>query len=92
LARQRQPDFGVGCGANIWTRASISVGENGPIHQPIEQLISLRAIPGMVVMRPKAHGLGGNASRACRRRAWYAHFRHVRANQGSCVSDSGEGR
>jgi transketolase len=31
---------------------SISVGEDGPTHQPIEQLISLRAIPGMVVIRP----------------------------------------
>ena len=31
---------------------SISLGEDGPTHQPIEQLVSLRAIPGMVVIRP----------------------------------------
>lgn len=37
---------------HIWTHDSISVGEDGPTHQPIEQLISLRAIPGMVVIRP----------------------------------------
>ena len=37
---------------HIWTHDSISVGEDGPTHQPIEQLISLRAIPGMAVIRP----------------------------------------
>jgi transketolase len=37
---------------HIWTHDSISVGEDGPTHEPIEQLISLRAIPGMVVIRP----------------------------------------
>src|SRR5260221_6491726 len=37
---------------HIWTHDSISVGEDGPTHQPIEQLISLRAIPGLVVIRP----------------------------------------
>ncbi len=37
---------------HIWTHDSISVGEDGPTHQPIEQLVSLRAIPGMVVLRP----------------------------------------
>jgi transketolase len=37
---------------HIWTHDSISLGEDGPTHQPIEQLISLRAIPGMVVIRP----------------------------------------
>ena len=31
---------------HIWTHDSISVGEDGPTHQPIEQLVSLRAIPG----------------------------------------------
>jgi transketolase len=36
----------------IFTHDSIGVGEDGPTHQPIEQLVSLRAIPGMVVMRP----------------------------------------
>ena len=37
---------------HVWTHDSISVGEDGPTHQPIEQLLSLRAIPGMVVIRP----------------------------------------
>ena len=37
---------------HIWTHDSISVGEDGPTHQPIEQILSLRAIPGMVVIRP----------------------------------------
>ncbi|MGH7072366.1 MAG: transketolase [Acetobacteraceae bacterium] len=37
---------------HVWTHDSIGVGQDGPTHQPIEQLISLRAIPGMVVIRP----------------------------------------
>ena len=37
---------------HIWTHDSIGLGEDGPTHQPIEQLVSLRAIPGMVVIRP----------------------------------------
>ncbi|HSU05677.1 MAG TPA: transketolase [Acetobacteraceae bacterium] len=37
---------------HIWTHDSIGVGEDGPTHQPIEQIVSLRAIPGMVVIRP----------------------------------------
>jgi transketolase len=36
----------------IWTHDSISVGEDGPTHQPIEHLASLRAMPGMIVLRP----------------------------------------
>jgi transketolase len=36
----------------IFTHDSIGVGEDGPTHQPVEQLISLRAIPGLVVLRP----------------------------------------
>ncbi len=37
---------------HIFTHDSIGVGEDGPTHQPVEQLISLRAIPGMLVFRP----------------------------------------
>jgi transketolase len=37
---------------HIFTHDSIGVGEDGPTHQPIEHLISLRAIPNLVVMRP----------------------------------------
>ena len=36
----------------IFTHDSIGVGEDGPTHQPIEQILSLRAIPGMLVLRP----------------------------------------
>jgi transketolase len=36
----------------IFTHDSIGVGEDGPTHQPIEQLPSLRAIPGLIVLRP----------------------------------------
>jgi len=40
----------------VFTHDSIFVGEDGPTHQPIEQLASLRAIPNLLVMRP-ADGL-----------------------------------
>jgi len=36
----------------VWTHDSIGLGEDGPTHQPIEQLASLRAMPGMMIMRP----------------------------------------
>jgi transketolase len=36
----------------VFTHDSIGVGEDGPTHQPVEQLASLRAIPGLVVLRP----------------------------------------
>ena len=36
----------------VFTHDSIGVGEDGPTHQPVEQLVSLRAIPNLVVMRP----------------------------------------
>ncbi len=36
----------------IFTHDSIGVGEDGPTHQPIEQLITLRAVPGLITLRP----------------------------------------
>ncbi|MFD0888300.1 transketolase C-terminal domain-containing protein, partial [Streptosporangium algeriense] len=36
----------------VWTHDSIGLGEDGPTHQPIEHLWSLRAIPGLDVVRP----------------------------------------
>ena len=36
----------------VWTHDSVGVGEDGPTHQPIEQLAALRAIPGLEVVRP----------------------------------------
>ncbi len=36
----------------VFTHDSIGVGEDGPTHQPVEQLVSLRAVPGLVTLRP----------------------------------------
>ncbi len=36
----------------VWTHDSIYVGEDGPTHQPIEQLAALRTIPNLVMLRP----------------------------------------
>jgi transketolase len=36
----------------IFTHDSIGLGEDGPTHQPIEQLVGLRAIPGLITLRP----------------------------------------
>ena len=36
----------------VFTHDSIGLGEDGPTHQPIEQLASLRAMPGLMLMRP----------------------------------------
>ncbi|HDR6264009.1 TPA: transketolase [Bacillus cereus] len=36
----------------VFTHDSIAVGEDGPTHEPIEQLVALRAIPGLTVIRP----------------------------------------
>jgi transketolase len=36
----------------VWTHDSIGLGEDGPTHQPVEHLASLRAIPGLDVIRP----------------------------------------
>jgi transketolase len=36
----------------VFTHDSLAVGEDGPTHQPVEQLFSLRAIPGLTVIRP----------------------------------------
>ncbi len=37
---------------HVFTHDSIALGEDGPTHQPVEQLLSLRAIPGLSVIRP----------------------------------------
>ena len=37
---------------HIFTHDSIGVGEDGPTHQPVEQLANLRALPGLLVFRP----------------------------------------
>ncbi|MFM9963653.1 MAG: transketolase [Planctomycetaceae bacterium] len=37
---------------HVFTHDSIGVGEDGPTHQPVEQLASMRSIPGMILLRP----------------------------------------
>jgi transketolase len=36
----------------VWTHDSVGVGEDGPTHQPVEHIATLRAIPGLQVIRP----------------------------------------
>ncbi|MDQ6718697.1 MAG: transketolase, partial [Gemmatimonadota bacterium] len=36
----------------VWTHDSIAIGEDGPTHQPVEQIASLRAMPNMLLFRP----------------------------------------
>jgi len=54
----------------IFTHDSIGVGEDGPTHQPIEHLPSLRAIPGLIVFRP------GDANEVVEAWKWIAKSRH----------------
>src|SRR5471032_1631329 len=37
---------------HIFTHDSIGLGQDGPTHQPVEQLVALRSIPGVVTLRP----------------------------------------
>ncbi len=53
----------------VWTHDSIGLGEDGPTHQPIEHLASLRAIPGLDVVRPA----DANETTAC----WQAVMEHT---------------
>ena len=50
----------------IFSHDSIAVGEDGPTHQPVEQLTGIRSIPGMVVTRP----CDGNEARECYKLAY----------------------
>ncbi|MEY4367758.1 MAG: hypothetical protein RLZ28_1173 [Actinomycetota bacterium] len=36
----------------VWTHDSVALGEDGPTHQPVEQIATLRAIPGLDIVRP----------------------------------------
>jgi hypothetical protein len=36
----------------IYTHDSIGLGQDGPTHQPVEQLVALRSVPGLVTLRP----------------------------------------
>jgi transketolase len=48
----------------VWTHDSVGLGQDGPTHQPIEQLASLRAMPNLVVIRPADANETGQAVRA----------------------------
>ena len=54
----------------IFTHDSIGVGEDGPTHQPVEQLMSLRAIPGLITIRP------GDANEVAEAWRLIVQFRH----------------
>jgi transketolase len=62
----------------VWTHDSIGLGEDGPTHQPVEHLMSLRAMPGMTVIRP---GDGNEA-----REAWRAAIEHRHGPVGLVLS------
>ena len=48
----------------VWTHDSVGLGQDGPTHQPIEQLAALRAMPNLVVIRPADANATGQAVRA----------------------------
>ena len=57
----------------VYTHDSVGLGEDGPTHQPVEHLAALRAIPGLVVLRPgdaneTARGVARRSSRTSRAR------------------------
>ncbi|NIJ11737.1 transketolase [Saccharomonospora amisosensis] len=62
----------------VWTHDSIGLGEDGPTHQPIEQLAALRAIPGLNVVRPA----DANETAA----AWKAALQDVHAPTGLALT------
>jgi transketolase len=53
----------------VFTHDSIAVGEDGPTHQPVEQLVSLRAIPQLVTIRPADANETADAWRVAMERA-----------------------
>ena len=65
----------------VWTHDSIALGEDGPTHQPIEQLASLRLIPNFTVVRPAdAHETAGAWHLLLRRQAGPAGIALTRQN------------
>jgi transketolase len=63
---------------SVFTHDSIGVGEDGPTHEPIEQLAMLRAMPGYTVFRP--------ADEIETRAAWYAALTSADTPVGICLS------
>ncbi|MEU5444626.1 transketolase [Streptomyces griseofuscus] len=62
----------------VWTHDSIGLGEDGPTHQPVEQLAALRAIPGLDVVRPA----DANETTAC----WQTILEHTDRPAGLILS------
>jgi transketolase len=62
----------------VWTHDSIGLGEDGPTHQPIEHLASLRGIPGLDVVRPA----DANETSAC----WRTVLEHTDRPAGLCLT------
>jgi transketolase len=62
----------------VWTHDSVALGEDGPTHQPIEQLATLRAIPNLAVIRP------GDASET--NYAWLGMLQHLNGPSGIALS------
>jgi transketolase len=62
----------------VWTHDSIGLGEDGPTHQPVEQLAALRAIPGLDVVRPA----DANETAV----AWRTVLEHTDRPAGLCLS------
>jgi transketolase len=62
----------------VWTHDSIGLGEDGPTHQPIEQVTALRAIPGLDVVRP------GDANETAW--AWRAALEHTDRPTALCLT------
>ena len=62
----------------VWTHDSVALGEDGPTHQPIEQLATLRAIPNLAVIRP------GDANET--NYAWIGMLQHLNGPSGIALS------
>jgi transketolase len=65
----------------VWTHDSVWLGEDGPTHQPVEQLMTLRMIPGLVMLRP------ADANEAAM--AWRAALEHHDGPTGLALSRQG---
>ncbi len=57
----------------VLTHDSIGLGEDGPTHQPIEQLLSFRALPNAFVLRPADGNETSGAYKVQRERVCYPH-------------------
>jgi transketolase len=62
----------------VWTHDSVGMGEDGPTHQPVEHLMALRAVPGLIVIRP------GDANEAVE--AWRTALEHREGPVGLVLS------